>query len=555
MDRLENNKKESLLICGSALMYFLSLLPLLMISRYNFPCADDYSMNVASHAAYQAAGGGIAGWFAVIGASLSEVGRFYRTWQGNFTGVFLMTQAPSIYGESRYGIGTWIVLALLTAGTLFLGYVLFRRVLRIQSKLYLCVLFLLLFATVQCMPTREARVQGFFWYNGAVYYMGLYGLALFYVGLLLLLYTGFEASRKKSLVIITVVASLLGFLLGGANYLTALSIVLVSILISELFSVKCFVAKKSADSSLNTTLCLKHSIYLVIPTLCSVIGLLVSMLAPGNSVRSTTLGGLSPIKAILVSFLYSLRYIIDEWMTWPVLLMLAAIAPVCWVLAGDVLRKDCGSSGTSNKGTNTLCSFSHPVIAVILGLGVMSANITAPLYATGNIEAGRIQAIFWAQSLLIIVLLEFYLIGWMRSVLVKARETSNDVESGGAFVQEGSETIGMSSVSIKYIASCAALFIFGSALCVQANPDYYTFTSALQDLRSGAAVQFAAEQKERLIVLQDASVEDAVLSELSVNPDLLFFSDITEDPSEWTNDAMARYYGKRSVMMERGTNE
>ena len=149
-------------------------------------------MNVASHAAYQAAGGGIAGWFAVIGASLSEVGRFYRTWQGNFTGVFLMTQAPSIYGESRYGIGTWIVLALLTAGTLFLGYVLFRRVLRIQSKLYLCVLFLLLFATVQCMPTREARVQWFFWYNGAIYYMGLYGVALFYVGLLLLLYIGFS---------------------------------------------------------------------------------------------------------------------------------------------------------------------------------------------------------------------------------------------------------------------------------------------------------------------------------------------------------------------------
>ena len=165
-----------------------------------------------------------------------------------------MTQAPSIYGESRYGVGTWIVLALLTAGTLFLGYVLFRRVLRIQSKLYLCVLFLLLFATVQCMPTREARVQGFFWYNGAIYYMGLYGLALFYVGLLLLLYIGFEASRKKSLVITTVIASLLGFLLGGANYLTALSAVLVSILIFGLFSVKCFVAKKSADPSSNTTL-------------------------------------------------------------------------------------------------------------------------------------------------------------------------------------------------------------------------------------------------------------------------------------------------------------
>ena len=555
MDKLVNNKKESLLICGSALLYFLSLLPLLIISRYNYPCADDYSMNVASHAAYQAAGGGIAGWFAVIGASLSEVGRFYRTWQGNFTGVFLMTQAPSIYGESRYGVGTWIVLALLTAGTLFLGYVLFRRVLRIQSKLYLCVLFLLLFATVQCMPTREARVQGFFWYNGAIYYMGLYGVALFYVGLLLLLYIGFEAGRKIAMVITTVIASLLGFLLGGANYLTALSVVLISVLICFLYCFSCFISKKSSDVSSHKAFCLKPLLYLAIPTVCSVIGLLVSMLAPGNTVRSTTLGGLSPVKAVLVSFLYSLRYIIDEWMTWPVLLMLAAIAPVCWMLAGDVLRKDCGSSGTSNKGTNTPGSFSHPVIAVILGLGVMSANITAPLYATGNIEAGRIQAIFWAQSLLIIVLLEFYLIGWMRSVLVKARETSNDVESGGASVQEGSETIGMSSVSIKYIASCAALFIFGSALCVQANPDYYTFTSALQDLRSGAAVQFAAEQKERLIVLQDASVEDAVLSELSVNPDLLFFSDITEDPAEWTNDAMARYYGKRSVMMERGTNE
>ncbi len=519
MSKRFSGPKDAFLICGSAFLYFLSLLPLLMISRFNFPCADDYSMNVASHAAYQAAGGGIAGRFAVLGASLSEIGRFYRTWQGNFSGVFLMTQAPSVYGESHYGAGTWIVLALLTAGTLFFGYILFRKVLRVRSRLYLCVLFLLLFATVQCMPARDARVQGFFWYNGAIYYMGMYGIALFYIGLLLLLYSGFDARHKRSSVIGTIVASLLGFLLGGANYLTALSAVLVSVLLCVGSVLRKHLSGSSSQANIPNTRHAARVIYLIIPTVCSVIGLLISMLAPGNSVRAGTLGGLSPVKAVLVSFLYSLRYIIDEWMTWPVLLIFVVIAPFFWVLAGEIL------------GDKSNC-FDHPVIAFILGFGVMSANITAPLYATGNIDAGRIQAVFWAQSLLIIVLLEFYLIGWLRRTVYASEPELSDT-------------------AMKAAAFCAALFVFGSALCVQANPDYYTFTSAIQDLRNGSAGRYAAEQRERLTVLLDDRIEDAVLQELSVNPDLLFFSDITEDPAEWTNDAMARYYGKNSVTLKR----
>ncbi len=97
----------------------------------------------------------------------------------------------------------------------------------------------------------------------------------------------------------------------------------------------------------------------------------------------------------------------------------------------------------------------------------------------------------------------------------------------------------------------AAALIFGSALTVKADPDFYMATCAVQDLLNGHAARYKEQNDERRKLLRDASVKDAVLDEFDYKPDLLFFSDIETDPSNWQNKALARYYGKDSVVLRK----
>ena len=43
-------------------------------------------------------------------------------------------------------------------------------------------------------------------------------------------------------------------------------------------------------------------------------------------------------------------------------------------------------------------------------------TLLPPLYATANIDAGRIRALMWEQFVLLLVLCLFYLAGWITSI-------------------------------------------------------------------------------------------------------------------------------------------
>ena len=50
-------------------------------------------------------------------------------------------------------------------------------------------------------------------------------------------------------------------------------------------------------------------------------------------------------------------------------------------------------------------------------------------------------------------------------------------------------------------------------------------------------------------MLEDPQIRDAELEPFPSQPYLLYFDDIAEDPEEWINVAMSRYYGKDSVRL------
>jgi hypothetical protein len=104
-----------------------------------------------------------------------------------------------------------------------------------------------------------------------------------------------------------------------------------------------------------------------------------------------------------------------------------------------------------------------------------------------------------------------------------------------------------SMVSSTLVAVIALFLMFGSVLCVYANPHYYSVTSAISDIASGDASTYLNEKLERLEILEDDSIRDVVFEPHSVRPELLFQSDIYTDYTLWENGVVATYYDKDSV--------
>ena len=70
-------------------------------------------------------------------------------------------------------------------------------------------------------------------------------------------------------------------------------------------------------------------------------------------------------------------------------------------------------------------------------------------------------------------------------------------------------------------------------------------------LFNGEAKQYDKEAWERYFIYSDPSREHIVVKEFSVKPEIIFHSDITEDPKNWKNSCVKRYFGKKSVKLEK----
>jgi hypothetical protein len=198
------------------------------------------------------------------------------------------------------------------------------------------------------------------------------------------------------------------------------------------------------------------------------------------------------------------------------------LIPIMWAAAGHL------KSGYT---------FGHPILFMLFSFLLAAASITPPVYATGNIEAGRICGLYYAKSMLLFVLMEGYLVGYFRCRQAAGGKDTSDKE------------IIFEDIHVRTILCLAVVFAVGSMLSVKVNPHIYTGTSAAYDIVNGNAAEYKREFDERLVLLKDSGTDDVELSPFSVRPELLFFSDITTDKNDWLNKALASYYHKKSVII------
>lgn len=474
-------------------LYLVSLIPMLWIGIYNYPTADDYSIGSNSHQAWVASHS----LFQVLYHGILRAIEDWKIWMGYFTSNFLMAIPPSVFGERFYALTTAIMVGAISLSTAYLLHQILVRVLGADKYITRCITWLMLLFTMQCMV---GRVEAFYWYCGAANYMLTHAMAIWFYGRLISL--TLKKERKKLLS--GMLTAFLGFLVGGGNQMTALNAAII------LAAAIVWIGLKKSW---------KANLAVLLPMLAFYVGFILNIAAPGNWVRAEGASGMNPIKAVFISLLYSLEYCLSDWTDWTVLVMFLLLIPLFW---------------RAVDGTDF--SFPYPLIVVLFSYGLVSAMMTPPLFAVGNLGAARLQAVTFTMYMLLAILCEGYVIGWFK----KRYWESRSLVEGGQMPWE----------TIVYIGGCAVFLLFGGALTVISEPHYYTSTSALTDLANGSAKEYGKALEERSI-LYNSGEKDIVVEPLPTQPVLLYFSDITTDEKDWQNRGLCRYYGLNSVVVRK----
>lgn len=487
----KREKQLAILLTGG---FALSLIPLCVLAFYNYPAADDFYYSIQTYTAFQQSGS----VWQVFGAAFRQIAETYGNWQGTYSAVFLFALQPGLFGVDWYASSTYFLLTAFLSASLFLFKVIFRNYCGFSIPRYLCFALPILWLQLQFLPSP---VQGVFWWNGSIYYLFFYSLAAEFFGVLLL-YAKTDSHKCK--ILYSVLACVLALLIGGGNYVTAL----LSALLLALFLFFA-IGKKSR----------KAIVYAIVLALL-LAGLTVSILAPGNDVRALSYPDSPSVFATLFRSLYFALHFVFQWSTPTLLFFTLILGSAFYRLAGALPF-----------------SFRHPFLVLVGSFGLYTAQFMPPVYGMGSYGEGRILNIIYCGYLLFVVGNICYLAGWL------AKRNKKPIAYRIYWRP-------------FHTAVFSVLAVFFLALPLTQNEweswdgSGYTSVSALYSLCSGEAGQFAQECVNRTAALE-SNRSTLVFEPFSVQPHLLFYADLTDNPDyEWTNLPMARYYQKKSIVVD-----
>ena len=498
---------------------------MIVVGFCDFPSADDINMGIYAHDAFVKTGN----IFATLWKGIELAWYDYLNWMGYYTSTALMSLPPSVFGEQFYAVGPLILVLIFSAAVAFFIHTLLGRFLELDDSKVTIISSVTLFLMVQSLPAGMPRVESFYWYCSGANYVMTFSLGALWLALLIRL-----VLTEKHRVALTIGSCITGFLLGGGNMMSSLCCTTAGVLLLVWLAIPESVKNRiTADpdtaqqQSGNSGVKNPGFRRLLAPVLCLLAGFLACCLAPGNSVRESITEGFGPVKSIAIALLYTAIYCINSWTRFEHILALLFIAPFFWGAAPRIRR----------------LTFKYPLLIVVLSYGLISANVVPPLFALGQIDAGRLRALFYMQYVLLLVLTEGYFIGWLRVRVLGMTEAS--AAEGSDVSHDKKERV----VKI-YFAALAFCFVVISVFAAAADSDYYTSTEAVKELADGSALGYREENAERLRILKDPSVTDAVLKPYKNRPALLIYDEPGADPGNWINDGMARYYGKNSVKVK-----
>lgn len=500
--------KRTLSIALIVALLAIGLWPILQLAFYNHPLSDDFSY--AYHYVKPAVDAGASPLDLLVAAAQTSA-YFYQTWQGLYASAFMLALPPNIFGESYYAITTYILLTVSCAAFACFTKTLVKQVFRANTKAWIGVAVLTWFFFVQTIPNI---FEGLYWYDGAMDYLFFWCFFLFTITFALAYLTSAHNKRICWLVCTCIFA----FVTAGGNHVSTIACILC------LFGLALFECVTRRQG------------WLFIPLAIIALGLLVVLVAPGTAIRADALGMQSSgIRATLAHLFDAGKYAawwsmerIGNWMTLSVACLVLALFPFATRIA--------------QKAQLTWQCTTQTWAALVAGfLFLLWAQLFILQYSTFGPGAGRATNILYASFCV------FAMICTLLAVYASVHRGAKK----GLFAYNFALYPGRSAV---IVAAALSMLLFSSGSPLGFTPS--TWEYAAEDLSSGRAAAFSAEQNARAATLDDPGAQDVYVEPLSALPycltsEVRSSEDLSTDAAYWANDAVARYYNKHSVQLTR----
>ena len=497
------------------LAFLAGLVPVLYLTGYVHATGDDFGYGTLTHAA----------WLdthslpAVFRAACETVKNYYTGWQGTWFSVFLFTLQPEVFSPDAYWIVPLLMLGLTVAGVSVAGYYFLVRKAGFGLSGFIGLDALVLFVLIQFIPSTKSAI---FWYNGTAHYVIPFFLALVAVSASgMFMDTGKWRFFAVSVLCMT--------FLGGASYLAAL--------LAPIGIVFCWLLYGRKR---------RRSLWLLLPLAAEMIGLVISLLAPGNTVIGGEELGVSAGKAaavILESFRQGVLTIVTYLSEKPAMFLL--LIPAVFLIWEEL-------KGQEEKGTGGF-DYRFPGLFLAAMFCIYCAMFAPGLYAGTELSGGVPNTIF--QVFVLTGTASFvYLLGWLharRKGMRAKPEEGRMAPKAPALGKRKPEEKGGSGLGNrkKQIAWGATVLVFlgGAFLCRSSVRDT-TFFLCAEYIMSGQADDYKAQMEERQAILLDEAVLEAELPAMNQDQGPLMHMEVTEDPESWTNRVVRDFYRKNSVV-------
>lgn len=410
----------------------------------------------------------------------------YYAWQGTYSTQFIVSANPIILGEEYYGYSVIFVILLFVGFSMFSVYRLTRRLLNMQTTSSWIMAVVVTVAMFELIYTAQ---QGVYWFNGAIHYTLMHGIMLLMLTLAIEIF--FVKTDIRALLLMILVM-LLGVVVAGSNFVTILQCFLALLTI-------CF---------LGLFLKKKRIWFLLLPVCVYSWCLYKNISAPGNAVRASYFEGYGVVESILHSF----KSAFLEFWNLSGFIMLVMLLLVIPVIVNAVKKMD--------------FSFRYPGLITIYSICLYATGFTASYYGMGNSGVGRTWIVVKFTLQLLLFVNEIYWVGWITKKL----------------------EVPITKHYLAYYACLGglAILIFGL------TPDRIgTFSSfgALYYLYSGEAECFYKQYEQRLDEIKQGD-EIVELKPYTCMPYFLCIGDLSTNPTDSANSAIAQWYGKEAIYIK-----
>lgn len=481
---LNQDKKQKLFLWCVMIFAAVTILPLLIISLYNHPSADDFAYAVETHMVWKSTRNI---FLVIIEAVKTSIG-YWNRWQGLYTSAFLLALEPGIFGEQYYRITGFLTIGTILIGNLvFCLYILHKRL--ETTKLTAAAFGMITaFLMLHWMPSA---VEGLYWYNGAMNYTFFYGILLILTCVILSLC---QEQSKRALVLKSILGIILAFALSGGNHVTAFAGLLV---VAGVLGF-CVILKKRS-----------YVIRVGIVLVFEAAGFLLNILSPGTKVRS---GAFEESKGVFWTIRNAVRYLldrIDDWLSLALVVCIVIMLPFVFQCVRKIREEK-------------KFEFRYPLLVFIASVGFLTAMCCPSYYAMGAIGAGRLVNIVYFVFIMLAFVNTFYICGWLDSKF-----------AFGDFAWNCNWTLTVLLLCFGMIAGCyenAAGYI------------------AWESVSTGEALAYSLEADARYNVYIHSEGQDVEVPAFTFYPQLLYYEDITEEPEDWRNLQVEEYYRLNSVI-------